>query len=590
MNKRDFVILEIILKYGYLKQRDLTEKSGYSLGLINSSLKKLIKADWLTKNYQPTQKTLDYLKNNKPRNAIILAAGVGLRMIPFQSTPKGLMKVHDEVLIERLIKQLHLVDIYDITIVVGYKGEKFEYLSEKYDVNIVVNSNYIKQDNLYSLSLVKNKIENTYIIPCDIWFSKNPFKHNELFSYYEVLNYTEEDSFIRVSRQMQAAKVENFGNALLGFGYFNKNTSKSLVQNIKTQLLKHPREKLIWEEALFCGDKSICDCFINVVRSRDAYPIKTYEDLRDIDNESDSLQSKIITLITDVFNVEPCDVSNVYALQKGMTNRLMRFSVFDEDYLLRIPGEGSNQLISRRTEATVYSLVKDYNISEDVIYIHPITGYKITKFINDNRIADENNFEDTKLCMQKIKSLHDLDLKTDFVFDPFARLDYYENLRNGTSSFADYDAVRENVLKLQAKLATLPSSICLCHIDPIAPNFIFDSNNKLYLIDWEYAGMSDRYIDIAMFCLFAGYEEDGINRLLHQYCDGEVSDDIRLKVYSYIAICGLLWTVWSEYKALNGVIYTEYMMQQFRYARKYSKLALDMFNEREAAYEKQQTS
>ncbi len=590
MNKRDYVILDIILKYGYLKQRELTEKSGYSLGLINSSLKKLIKAGWLTKNYESTAKTLEYLKNNKPRNAIILAAGTGMRMIPFQSTPKGLIKVNDEVLIERLIKQLHLTGIYDITIVVGYMGEKYEYLTEKYNVNIVVNTNYIKQDNLYSLSLVKDKIENTYILPCDIYFSKNPFSRTELFSFYDVLNYTEEDSFIRVSRQMQPAKIENFGNALLSFGYFNKSTSKALVQNIKSLLHKHPREKLIWEEALFCGDKSICDCYLNVARPRDAYPIKTYEDLRDIDNESESLQSKIINLITSVFNVEACDVSNVYALQKGMTNRLMRFSVFDEDYLLRIPGEGSNQLISRHTEATVYSLVKDYYISEDVIYINPVTGYKISKFINNSRIADENNFEDTKLCMQKIKSLHDLNLKTDFTFDPFTRLEYYEDLRNGPSSFADYNDVRKNVLKLQSKLNTLPSSTCLCHIDPISPNFLFDPNNKLYLIDWEYSGMADRYIDIAMFCLFAGYEEDGINRLMHQYCDGEVTDDIRLKVYSYIAICGLLWTVWSEYKALNGVIYTEYMMLQFRYARKYSKLALDLFNEREAAYEDQQTS
>ncbi len=590
MNKRDFVILQIILKYGYLKQRDLTEKSGYSLGLINSSLKKLIKNNWLTKEYCPTLKTLEYLKNNKPKNAIILAAGVALRMIPFSKTPKGLFKVHDEALIERLIKQLHEAEIFDITIVVGYMAEMYEYLGEKYNVEIILNTNYVKQDNLYSLNLVKDKINNTYILPCDIWFSKNPFRKNELFSHYNVLNYTIEESFIRVSRQMQPTKIDRFGNALLSFGYFNSSTSKLLVNNIKHLINKHPREKLIWEEALFCGEKPIADCYLNVLRTRDAYPIKTYEDLRDIDDESESLQSKIINLITDVLDADPCDVSNVYALQKGMTNKLMRFSVLDEDYLLRVPGEGSNQLISRKTEATVYSLIKDYKISDDIIYINPITGYKITKFINNARICDENNFDDTKLCMQKLRELHNLNLKTDFTFDPYERLDYYEKLRNTPSYFADYEDVRENVYKLKSLLNSLPATNCLCHIDPIPPNFLFDEYNRIHLIDWEYAGMADKYIDIAMFCLFSLYEEDGINRLIHQYCEGEITDEIKLKVYSYIAICGLLWTVWSEYKALNGVVYTEYMMSQYRYARKYSKIALELFKEREAAFEKQQTS
>ncbi len=589
MNKRDFVILEIILKYGYIKQRDITEKSGYSLGLINSSLKKLVKNDWLSETYEPTQKTLEYLKNNKPRNAIILASGVSLRMIPFNKTPKGLLKVNDDVLIERIIKQLNDVGIFDITVVVGYMAEMFEYLSDKYNVSLVLNNNYIKQDNLYTLSLVKDKINNTYILPCDIYFSKNPFSNNEFFSFYSVLNYTDEDSFIRVSRQMQPTKTENFGNAFLSFGYFNGETSKNLIENIKFLLKKHPREKLIWEEALFCGDKPLCECYLNVLRTRDAYQIKTYEDLRDIDDESENLKSKIISLICNVFDVSPEDVYNISALEKGMTNKLMRFSVFDEDYLLRIPGEGSNQLLSRKTETIVYSLIRDYNISDEVMYINPVDGYKITKFINNSRICDENNFEDTQRCMQKLKQLHDLNLKTDFVFDPFERLEYYEKLRNSPSSFADYDKLKDIIYKLKDVLDFFPSTKCLCHIDPIAPNFLL-TDDETYLIDWEYAGMADRYIDIAMFCLFAGYEEDQINMLIHQYCDGNVSDEIRIKIYSYIAICGFLWTVWSEYKAINGVVYTEYMLSQYRYARKYSKLALTLFNERSSEIEKQQTS
>ena len=62
--------------------------------------------------------------SKKEQNAIILAAGYGIRMIPINTEiPKGLIHIEDEVLIERLIKQLHEAGIYKITIVVGYMKE-----------------------------------------------------------------------------------------------------------------------------------------------------------------------------------------------------------------------------------------------------------------------------------------------------------------------------------------------------------------------------------------------------------------------------------------------------------------------------------
>ena len=133
MNKRDYIVLAIIANCGQLKHRELALKSGFSLGLINSSIKKLIEDEWLNDDFSLTAKSISYIKGNKPENAVILAAGAGLRMIPAQKIPKGLITIDDEVLIERLIRQLHEINITDITIVVGYMAERYEYLTEKYN-------------------------------------------------------------------------------------------------------------------------------------------------------------------------------------------------------------------------------------------------------------------------------------------------------------------------------------------------------------------------------------------------------------------------------------------------------------------------
>ena len=72
-----------------------------------------------------------------------MAAGFGSRFVPLTfEMPQGLLEVFGERMIERQIKQLHSVGITDITIVVGYLKEKFEYLIDKYGVRLLYNPEY----------------------------------------------------------------------------------------------------------------------------------------------------------------------------------------------------------------------------------------------------------------------------------------------------------------------------------------------------------------------------------------------------------------------------------------------------------------
>lgn len=103
-------------------------------------------------------------KNIETKNAIILAAGKSSRFAPFTyEKPKGLFRVKGEVLIERQIEQLQQAGVKDIYIVIGYMKEKFFYLEQKYNVKLIVNNEFGRKSNLYSLYQAREYLSNTYI-------------------------------------------------------------------------------------------------------------------------------------------------------------------------------------------------------------------------------------------------------------------------------------------------------------------------------------------------------------------------------------------------------------------------------------------
>ena len=116
----------------------------------------------------------------------------------------------------------------------------------------------------------------------------------------------------------------------------------------------------------------------------------------------------------------------------------------------------------------------------------------------------------------------------------------------------------------------------LTHIDAVPDNFLFvkdeQGKEEIRLIDWEYAGMQDPHVDIAMFCIYAMYDKEHVDNLINIYFSNECTKENRIKIYCYIAACGLLWSNWCEYKLSLGVEFGEYSLRQYRYAKDYYKI------------------
>lgn len=577
MNKQDLNMLLILSNKKRTNQREVAKDSGHSLGFVNKHLKNLMNQGYITETLEITKKAKNLLAENKPKNAIILAAGFGMRMVPINfESPKALLEVNGERIIERQIRQLHDAGISEIHVVVGFMKEKFEYLIDKFGVDLIVNPEYSTKNNLYSLNVAKDYLDNTYVIPSDVWCGKNPFKRNELFSWYMVSDLIDDNSNVRVNRKNELVITNNSGNTMIGISYLSHKDCDVIKKRLAKYCTDHTYDDDFWEICLY-GDKKM---FVsaNVVNSMNVAEINTYEQLRDLDADSDQLNSDIIKIASTVLGCDTNDINNIEVLKKGMTNRSFLFKALGQKYIMRIPGEGTDQLIDRKNEADVYRAISGRGLCDDPIYINRNNGYKITKFLENVRACDPNNENDVKKCIEVLKKFHSMKLKVNHSFDIYGQIDFYESLWNGSESmYPDYKETKENIFKLKRFIEEEPKIMCLTHIDAVPDNFLFYSDDngeeKVQLTDWEYAGMQDPHVDIAMFCIYSLYDKKQIDKFIDIYFNNECSNNLRCKIYCYISICGLLWSNWCEYKSQFGVEFGEYSLRQYRYAKEYYRFA-----------------
>ena len=596
-----------------LTQRELGERLGLSLGLVNRGVKALKDSGLLDGTGSLTEKALSLLEARRPRRAVILAAGYGMRMVPVSNTPKALLEVRGERLIERQIRQLRAVGVEEIRVVVGYRKEEFEYLSDRFGVTLTVNPDYALRNNLHSLALAAEDLENCYIVPCDLWCRENPFRPRELCSWYALSDEEDPGSDVRLNRKGEAVRTgrDETGSRMVGIAYLCGGAAGRLRAAL-TALDGDPRYRgAFWEEALYSGGDRMT-VPVRVLPAGDAVEINTYEQLRELDAGSGSLQAGAMAAICRVFDAREEDITDIRVLKKGMTNRSFMFSVRGARYIMRIPGEGTEKLISRRQEAAVYDAIRGKGLCDDPVYLDPETGYKITRYLPEVRVCDPGDEGDLRQCMQRLREFHGLRLKVAHDFDVWGQIEFYESLwPSPRSLYRDYRETKEAVLRLKAWTDARPKDRCLTHIDAVCDNFLFSSvianrpadsclshidaarNNPSsssvianrsadrcgnpsplpQLTDWEYAGMADPHTDLAMFAVYSNFSPAETDKLIDIYFENACPPETRIKIHCYAAACGLLWSNWCEYKSSLGVEFGEYSLQQYRAAKTYSRLA-----------------
>ena len=599
-----------ILEHSQITQRELAQAMEVSLGSINRMIKECTEQDLITVlpdgHYQLTLRGKEFLEQYRVDGSVIIAAGFGSRFVPLTfETPKGLLEVFGERMIERQIRQLHQAGITDITIVVGYLKEKFEYLIDKYNVKLLYNREYASKNTLATIYHARKLFEgrNMYLLASDNWMRENMYHAYECCSWYSSV-FQEGDTSewcLSYNKKGKILHVEIGGHdswVMYGPAFFRKEWSDRFLpvleayysipgteafhwENVYLELVNGTAQKRLLEAGI-THLKDFPDLYINRQASDQVYEFENLEELRMFDakyqNHSDN---EAMELVARTFQVPESEIQNIKCLKAGMTNKSFLFSVSGKRYICRIPGPGTQLLINRRQEAAVYEAVKCLGITEKVIYFNGDNGYKISEYYEGTRNSDAANWSDVGQCMRLLKQVHQAGLSVEHRFDIRERIEFYENLcqTHGGIPFEDYGLIKGRMTELMDVLDSMARPVALAHVDSVADNFLFLADGSLRLIDWEYAGMCDPLIDVAMCAIYSYYNEEQTDRLIELYLERKPEKDELTAVYSYVALGGFLWSLWAVYKSHIGEEFGEYTLIMYRYAKRYYQRLQQIHND-----------
>ena len=578
------LICRSVLETPAITQRELAQELNVSLGTANTLLKECISRELIapaktSAAYELTSQGRDYLQPYKVDGAVIIAAGFGSRFVPLTfETPKGLLEVFGERMIERQIRQLHEAGISDITVVVGYLKEKFEYLIDKYDVKLLYNPEYSTKNNLTTIYRARElfKDRNMYLLSSDNWMRHNIFHTYECGAWYSSV-YKEGDTSEWVLTANKKGLITNVGIGgrdswvMYGPVFFSRSFFDCFFPELDRYYHTPGTEQFYWEQ-VYLENTDKLPLYINRQPEDLVYEFENLEELRLFDTKyQTNSDNTALELIAKVFEVPESEIRDIRCLKAGMTNKSFLFHLNGSSYICRIPGAGTELLINRRQEADIYQTIKELDITEQLYYLNGDTGYKISKYYDGTRHPDSSDPEDMKQCIRILKLLHGSGLEVSHSFDLRERIDFYLNLCRGHNGilFEDFDTTYHKVLELLDWLDTLNRPKVLSHIDANVDNFLFSEDGDIRLIDWEYSGMCDPLVDVAMTSIYSYYNEDAILQLAELYFERRPDAGEQKIIYAYVALCGFVWCLWAIYKSTLGEEFGDYTIINYRYAKKY---------------------
>ena len=277
---------------------------------------------------------------------------------------------------------------------------------------------------------------------------------------------------------------------------------------------------------------------------------------------------------TALKNVHGVCISHINRLG-GMTNHSYKVTLeTGEELLVRIPGEGTEEMINRGDEYKSTKLACDLKIDSELLYFGD-DGTKIMKFIHDPQPMNEAVMKKTEILHQAAEifhRLHTCGVDTGVRFEVFEMAELYEKIirEGGVAFYDDYDEVKQTVMDIKAEVDKNGAAPRVpCHNDSLVANWVLDGEGKLYLIDWEYSGMNEAMWDLSCLSIEAAYDPAEDEELLSAYygCEGrEAGVEEKKRFIAAKMYVDYLWTLWG----LTRVPFDGKFMQDYadeRYAR-----------------------
>jgi thiamine kinase-like enzyme len=208
-------------------------------------------------------------------------------------------------------------------------------------------------------------------------------------------------------------------------------------------------------------------------------------------------------------------------LEGGITNRNFRARFGGVDYVIRVPGKDTNLLeIDRGAERIANERAARIGIAPPVVAMLDEPQCIVTVFVEGEGLDAADLRQPPMLTdvARSLRAIHDLGESLPTIFDSFRVVETYADTarERGAPPPPAYEKALVHARAIEAALSGPEHHPVPCHNDLLAANFIRGAE-QLWIVDWEYAGMGDRYFDLANFAVNNELGEGGELDLLEVY-------------------------------------------------------------------------
>ena len=289
MKKKEFEILALFEQsLEPLTQRKITSSLGFSIGTVNKIIKSLTESGYI-QDGKITPAGLEALEPYRVKRAVFIAAGFGSRLVPITlNTPKPLVRVNGNRIIDGLLDACLKAEIEEIYIVRGYLAEQFDQLLYKYPmIKFLENPKYNESNNISSALCAKDLLCNAYVLESDLLITN----HNIIKKYCYSSNFLgikmdRTDDWCFKVKDDRIISQEIGGTDCyqeVGISYWDEESGKKLKAHLQEVFDRPGGKERYWDQVPLIDFNKEYNVYVRECSKDDIVEIDTFNELKAID-------------------------------------------------------------------------------------------------------------------------------------------------------------------------------------------------------------------------------------------------------------------------------------------------------------------
>jgi thiamine kinase-like enzyme len=239
-------------------------------------------------------------------------------------------------------------------------------------------------------------------------------------------------------------------------------------------------------------------------------------------------------------------------------------------FVLRIPGEGTEAFIDRTRELNNHAAAAAAGVTPPLLHVIQPGDCTVVPFIPGETMHPESIAGHPDRLEKIVAAMRTYHEKA--VFANEIRL--FDMVRQYLRMAQDVNAPRPEEIawmlaqgrRIETAMERDEPAFTACHNDLLSENFILAPDGKMWIIDWEYGGMTDPYFDLGDFCVEHPLSVDEEKLVLTAYCGGmDEHRYARMQLHKLVA--DLWWSIWAMIQASMSKLdfdFYEYGMNRMR--------------------------